>query len=144
MHMGEEGQKAQHGDDLELQLVTPVRNPFGQGVQTKEQDTDRQNGNEQKHGHSHHEDVGLAGGGNERWQMVGSCRVRRRTHTAPPMRTDAYRLHRNADVRRSVLQNRITLSSVGVLDLILINLPNGWWALLHQRDGLKKTEVSKM
>ena len=47
VHVGEEGQQAQHGDDLELQLVGLVRHALGQRVQAKEQDTDRQHGQDQ-------------------------------------------------------------------------------------------------
>src|SRR5262249_53549583 len=82
----EQGNEAQHGDDLELQLVAPVRDALGQGVQSEEQDTDAQNGAEENHGHDHHEHVGLAGGGDERRQMVGCYRVNGGvSHTAPPV-----------------------------------------------------------
>ena len=51
MHVREQGKQAQHGDDLELQLVALVRHALGKGVQAQETDTDRQNGDDQEDGH---------------------------------------------------------------------------------------------
>jgi hypothetical protein len=70
VHVGEEGEQAQYGDDLELQFVGLVRHALGQGVQPQEQEADRQHGDHQKHRHDHHEDIGLAGRGDERWQVM--------------------------------------------------------------------------
>ena len=44
MHVREEGQQAQHRDDLELELLRLVRHALGQGVQPQKQEADRQHG----------------------------------------------------------------------------------------------------
>ena len=83
VHVSEQRQQAQHGDDLELQLMGLVCYALGQGVQAQEQEADRQNGEDQEHGHHHHKDVGLAGRGDERRQMMGCGRVQRIGHAGP-------------------------------------------------------------
>jgi hypothetical protein len=46
--VGEEGKKAQYGDNLKLELVRPVRHALRQRVQTQKHQTERQNGPDQE------------------------------------------------------------------------------------------------
>ena len=62
-----------------------VRHALGQSVQPKEQDAEPQNGEHQDDGHHDHQHVRFTGSGDERRQMVGSSRVKRRSHTVPPI-----------------------------------------------------------
>ena len=75
MDMREERQEAQHRDDFHLKLLGLVRHALGQAVQPQEQDTDRQDGDDQEHGHHGHEDVRFARGGDERRQLMRRSRV---------------------------------------------------------------------
>ena len=80
MHMGEERQKSQDGDDLKLQFLRLVRHPFGQRVQTQIEIADRQDGDDQKDTHHDHPDVRFAGRRDEGRQMVGSQRMKLIAH----------------------------------------------------------------
>jgi hypothetical protein len=80
MHMREKSNEAQDGDYLELQLVRLVRHPLRQSMQPKEQDAEHQNGEHQEYAHRNHEHVGFAWSGDERWEMMGSRRVKRILH----------------------------------------------------------------
>jgi hypothetical protein len=64
--------KPQHGNNLELKFLRPVRHPFGQGVQAKEYISDREHSDDQEDRHGDHQDIGLAWCGDEAWQMVRS------------------------------------------------------------------------
>ena len=43
VHVGEQRDQAEHRDDLELQLVSPVRDPLWQRMQAKKQNAEFQN-----------------------------------------------------------------------------------------------------
>src|SRR4051812_32101986 len=87
MDVGEKGKKSQDGDDLELDLVAPVRHALRHGVQPKEKAAEHQNGEHQNDGHHDHEHVCFTRSGDEHRQMVGSSRMKRLVgHTAPPNR----------------------------------------------------------
>src|SRR5580704_1736276 len=81
MHMREQRDQAQDGDDLELQLLRPMRHPLGQRVEAEEQKTKSQDGKRQDDGHDDHKDIGLARRGDERRQMMRRGRVKWLSHT---------------------------------------------------------------
>ena len=68
-------EQAKHGDDLELQLVGFVGHALGERMQPKEQDTDGQHRDDQKHGHHGHQNIGLAGPGDEPGQVMDRGRM---------------------------------------------------------------------
>jgi hypothetical protein len=74
--MREESDEAQDGDDLELNFVPLVRHSLGQSVQAQKQNAEPQNGEQQNRRHDDHEHIGLAGGCDERRQMVRRSRVK--------------------------------------------------------------------
>ena len=76
VHMGEKGEQAQHGDDFELKLMGLCAMRSGKYAAAGTA-APGQHGNDQNHGHDHHQDIRLAGGGDERRQMVGSGRIKR-------------------------------------------------------------------
>src|SRR3954469_16430836 len=76
MDVGEKGKKAQDGDNLELDLVAPVRHALRHGVQPKEQVAEPQNGEHQNDAQHNHEYVCVTRSSDERRQMVGSSRVK--------------------------------------------------------------------
>jgi hypothetical protein len=82
--VGEEGQQAEHGNDLELDLLGFVRHALRQGVQAQEHKSDGQNGEDQNHGHRRHEDVRVLRAGNERRQMLGRGGVEGCIHQGLP------------------------------------------------------------
>src|SRR5262245_60673545 len=84
MHMREEGNETQDGDNLELQLVGSMRHALWQGMQPKEQNAEHQDGEPQDDGHDDHEHVRLTRGGDERRQMMGGSGVKRLGHTVSP------------------------------------------------------------
>jgi hypothetical protein len=85
MDVGKESKKAQNGDYFELHFVGSMRDALGQSVQPKEHDAEHQNGGDENCGHYHHENVCFARARDERRQMMGSSRVKRGTHNAPPI-----------------------------------------------------------
>ena len=88
VHVREQGYKSQHRDDLELQLVRPVRHPFRQRVQAQEQVADREHGDNQENGHHRHQDVGPARVRDEGRQVRMTCRrIHIRPHWGPPSMT---------------------------------------------------------
>ena len=76
MHMGEQRQKPQDGDDLELQFLRLVSHPLGQRVQLQIEVANRQDGDDQEDTHHDHPDIRLAGRRDETRQMVRSQRMK--------------------------------------------------------------------
>ena len=68
--MREEGQQAQHGNDLELDLVGLVRHALGQGMQAEKQEADRQHGEDQNTAITTMT-TSVRRGSNERRQIMG-------------------------------------------------------------------------
>jgi hypothetical protein len=85
MDVGEEGKKAQDGDNLELDLVASMRHALRHGVQPKEQAAEQQNAEHENYAQYNHEHVCSTGSGDERRHMLGSSRVKRLIHTASPI-----------------------------------------------------------
>jgi hypothetical protein len=86
VNVREQGNKAQDCNDLELELVAAVGHALGQAVQPKEQDAERHDRNQEKHGRDDHENVSLAGRRNEDRQMMVCNRVNFGSH-GPVLRT---------------------------------------------------------
>ena len=74
--MGEERQEAKHGDDLELQLVTLVRQALRQRVQLQEEVAEYQHDDDQHDRRDDQKDIGLAWRGDERREMMRGGRVK--------------------------------------------------------------------
>jgi hypothetical protein len=85
MDVGEKGKKAQDGDNLELDLVAPMRHALRHGVQPKEQVAEQQNCEHENYAQYDHEHVCFTRSGDERWQMVGSSGVKRFSHAVLPV-----------------------------------------------------------
>jgi hypothetical protein len=82
--VGEEGNKAQDGDDLELDLVAPMRHALRQTVQPEEQVPEEHNCEHKNYAQYNHEYVCFTRSGDERRQMVGSRWVKL-VQTLPPI-----------------------------------------------------------
>src|SRR5262245_23499332 len=80
--MREESDEAEDGDDFKLDLVSLVRHPLGESVQTQKQNAEPQNGEQQNCCHDDHQHVGFAGRGDERRQMMRRCWMHCVSHTA--------------------------------------------------------------
>src|SRR5262245_25800956 len=114
MHMREEGNETQDGDNLELQLVGSMRHALWQRMQPKKQNAEHQDGESQDDSHDDHEHVCLTGGSDERRQMMGGSGVKRLGHTVPPdadprVRTQAPRADIYADRSRAIPTLRLRL-----------------------------------
>ena len=68
MDVREQRQQAEHGDDLELQLL--VAQPFRQGMKSEENDAQSENYCNHHYGRDDHQDVGLARSRHEPRQMM--------------------------------------------------------------------------
>jgi hypothetical protein len=75
VHVREEGDQAEDGDDLELEFMSLVGDALGKRMQPEEENSDGQHGPDQEQCHEDHETVGLTGSSDERRQMVGSGRM---------------------------------------------------------------------
>src|SRR5215510_16237277 len=114
MHMREEGNETQDGDNLELQLVGSMRHALWQGMQPKEQNAEHQDGEPQDDGHDDHEPVCVTCGGDERRQMMGGSGVKRLGHTVPPdadlvSEPKPHALEPHADLSRAIPTLRLRL-----------------------------------
>src|SRR5215207_9891019 len=85
MAVGEEGQEPKHGDDLELKLVTLVRQALRQRVQLQEKVAEDQHDDDQHNRRDNQKDIGLAWRGDERRKMMRGGRVNLGTHAAAPV-----------------------------------------------------------
>ena len=70
--MGEEREKPEDRDNLELQFLRLVRHPFRQRVQSQIEIADRKDRKDQKNADHHHPDVRFAGRRDEGRQVVRS------------------------------------------------------------------------
>ena len=59
-YVREERQQAQHSHDFELQLLRLVGHPLRHRVQVQIEDTDHENGADQKNADNHHKGIGVA------------------------------------------------------------------------------------
>ena len=75
--VGEQGYKRQDGDDLELDLLSLVRNALRQGMQREIEDYDSEHHQDQEHNHDVERHVGFARRSDEHGQMVGRIRMDR-------------------------------------------------------------------
>src|SRR5215208_3047838 len=83
MNVSEERKKAEDSDNLELNLMAPVRQALRHGVQPKEQAAEQQNGEHQNDAQYNHEHVRITRSGDERRQMLGGSRVKLVHSVAP-------------------------------------------------------------
>src|SRR4030095_17064805 len=87
VHVREEGNETQDGDNFKLVLVGLVRHTLGHGVQAKKDNSESQNGEQQKYGRNDHEHVRFARSGDERWHVVRRSRMSRVSHDHNSYRT---------------------------------------------------------
>jgi hypothetical protein len=78
--VGKQRQQAKHCHDFELQFLRLVRHLLRQGVQAQIKIADHQNRDDQNDTDNQHEDVGVAGSGDEGWQVMGSDRIKGLVH----------------------------------------------------------------
>jgi hypothetical protein len=84
VHMCEQGNETQDGDNLELQLMGSMRHSLGQGMQPEEQNAEHENRERQDDAHYDHEPICFTRSGDERRQMVGGSGVKGLSHIVPP------------------------------------------------------------
>ena len=71
VHVGEEGKQAQHGDDLELQLVPAMGHALGQGVDAQEQQAEGDDGDKQENAGAQEHGIGPVRTWQEEGQVMG-------------------------------------------------------------------------
>ncbi|QVL50490.1 MAG: hypothetical protein KFB96_08730 [Thiocapsa sp.] len=79
--MGEEREEPQHRDDLELHLLTAMRQLLGQRMELEIKDADTDHGDQHEDGHRHEQHIGFPRRGDEGWQVVDCGRVWQVRHT---------------------------------------------------------------
>src|SRR4051812_32860497 len=86
VHVRKERDDAQHGHDLELQLLRLVRHSFGQAVQLPIERTDPEHGADQEDSHHDHQHVRAASRREIERQMMRGHRMKLLAQWSPPQK----------------------------------------------------------